>query len=84
MAEETEAKARLAAAEADVKAAEAARLQERAGAHTSDAAASREELNKDWERADAIDPDYKSKEAQPDTDRRSNPDERVSRSPENG
>lgn len=64
LAEETAAKARVAAAEADVKAAEATRLQQRAAAHTSDAAASREELNKDWERADAIDPDYESTEAE--------------------
>ena len=64
LAEETAAKARVAAAEADVKSAEAERLQQRAGARSSDAATSREELNTEWERADAIDPDYNSPEVE--------------------
>lgn len=68
LAQETSAKARAAQAEADVKAAEAARLQERAAAHQSDAATSREELDARWKHADSIDPKAKSKTRQ-DADR---------------
>ncbi|MFP1154805.1 hypothetical protein [Mycobacterium sherrisii] len=56
LAQETAAKARAAQAEAEVKAAEAARLQEHAAAHQSEAAASREQLEQQWDRADRIDP----------------------------
>jgi uncharacterized protein HemX len=63
LAEETAAKARAAQAEADVKAKEAARLQERAAAHQNDVAASREQLEEQRRRADSIDPNV------PDRDR---------------
>jgi predicted membrane-bound mannosyltransferase len=56
IAAETEAKARAAAAEAEAKAAEAARLNDRAASHRTEAASSREELESQWERADALDP----------------------------
>jgi predicted membrane-bound mannosyltransferase len=56
LADETAAKARAAQAEAEAKAAEAARLQERAATHQSDVAASREQLQEQWKRADRIDP----------------------------
>ena len=56
LAAETAAKARAAQAEADAKAAEAARLQSRAGAHQNEAATSREEVQKQWDRADKVDP----------------------------
>lgn len=57
LADETAAKARTAAAEADAKSAEAARLQQRAGEHSSEAASAREELDGERARADRIDPD---------------------------
>lgn len=56
LAQETAAKARAAQAEAEVKAAEAARLQEHAAAHQTEATASREQLQEQWDRADRIDP----------------------------
>ena len=56
LADETAARARAAKAEAEAKAAEAARFEERAAAHQSDITSSREELNKQWERADSLDP----------------------------
>ena len=59
LAGETAAKARAAQAEAEVKAAEAARLQERAAKHQSETAASREQLDEQWNRADSIDPAVK-------------------------
>lgn len=62
IAEETEARARAAAAEADAKKARAAGLQQQAATHRSDAAASRDELNQQFERADEIDPDRKRRE----------------------
>jgi len=56
LADETAARARAAKAEAEAKAAEAARLEERAAAHQSGVASSREELNKQSERADSLHP----------------------------
>jgi hypothetical protein len=53
---ETAAKARAAKAEADVKAAEAARLQQHAAAHQSEAAAARDQVNAKLEEADRLDP----------------------------
>jgi uncharacterized protein HemX len=63
LAEETAAKARAAQAEADVKAAQASGLQQRAAAHRSDVASSRERLDKQWDRADTIDPATQTPEA---------------------
>jgi FtsZ-interacting cell division protein ZipA len=57
LADETAAKARVAQAEADAKAAQAAGLQHQAQARRTDAATSRSELNREFERADKIDPD---------------------------
>ncbi len=54
-ADETEHKARAAQAEADAKAAEAARLQQRAHVHRTDVASGREELEAQRARADEID-----------------------------
>jgi Na+-transporting NADH:ubiquinone oxidoreductase subunit NqrC len=76
LADETAAKARAAqaeaevkAAEAEVKAAEAARLQEQAAKHHSDPAASRQQLQEQWKRADSIDPEVKNEAPrQPGTD----------------
>ncbi len=56
LADETAARARAAKAEAEAKAAEAARLEDRAAAHQSDVASAREELDKQRERADSLDP----------------------------
>jgi flagellar biosynthesis/type III secretory pathway M-ring protein FliF/YscJ len=56
VAAETEAKARAAQAEAEAKAAEAARLQDRANTHRQAVDESREELDAQRERADALDP----------------------------
>jgi flagellar biosynthesis/type III secretory pathway M-ring protein FliF/YscJ len=71
LADETAAKARAAQAEAEVKAAEAARLQERAAKHQSETAASREQLDEQLNRADSIDPGVKKdkKDAREDRDR---------------
>lgn len=55
-ADEMEHKARAAHAEADAKAAEAARLQQRAQAHRSDLASTRDELDAQRAHADEIDP----------------------------
>jgi hypothetical protein len=56
LADETAAKARGAQAEADVKAAQATGLQQQAAAHRSEAAASRDHLNEQWDRAEKLDP----------------------------
>jgi FtsZ-interacting cell division protein ZipA len=65
-AEETAARSR--AAKAEVKAAQAEQLAQRAHAHRGEAADSRTELDKEWERADKVDPDSKSREAQSGAD----------------
>jgi FtsZ-interacting cell division protein ZipA len=67
-AEETAARSRAAKAEAEVKAAQAEQLAQRAHAHRGEAADSRTELDKEWERADKVDPDSKSREAQSGAD----------------
>jgi len=59
IAAETAARARAAQAEAEVKAAEAARLQGTARTHLESASTSREELDAHRERADALDPKHK-------------------------
>ena len=56
LADETAAKARAAQAEADVNAAQASGLQQQAAVHRSEAVSSRDHLNKQWDRADTLDP----------------------------
>jgi uncharacterized protein HemX len=56
LAEETAAKARAAQADADVKAAQASGLEQQAAAHRNEAKTSRDQLDKQWDRADALDP----------------------------
>lgn len=56
LAEETAAKARAAQADADVKAAQASALEQQAEAHRNEAKTSRDRLDKQWDRADALDP----------------------------
>jgi hypothetical protein len=57
LADETAAKARAAQAEAEAMAAHAAGLHHQAQTHRTDATTSRSELNRQFERADKIDPD---------------------------
>ena len=57
LADETAAKGRAAQAEADVKTAQAAGLQQQAAGHRSEAVTARDELNQEFERADKMDPD---------------------------
>ncbi len=57
LADETAAKARAAQAEAEAMAAHAAGLQHQAQARRADAATSRSEVDREFERADRIDPD---------------------------
>ena len=57
LADETAAKARVAQAEADAKAAHATGLQHQAEMRRNDAATARDEVNQEFERADKIDPD---------------------------
>jgi FtsZ-interacting cell division protein ZipA len=57
LADETAAKARAAQAEAEAMAAHSAGLQHQAHAHRTDAATARSELNREFDRADKIDPD---------------------------
>jgi hypothetical protein len=57
LADETAAKARAAQAEAEAKAAHAKGLQHQAYTRRSDAAAARDKVNQEFERADKIDPD---------------------------
>ena len=56
LAEETAAKARVAQAEADVKAAHASGLQQQAAVHRGEAVTSRSHLNEQWDRAETLDP----------------------------
>ena len=57
LADETAAKARAAQAEAEAMAAHSAGLQHQAQARHTDAATSRSEVSREFERADKIDPD---------------------------
>lgn len=66
VAEEADARARKAQAEADAKAAEARQLSEEAQAHQGHAAESRTEVEREFARADKLDPDVR------DTDVRKN------------
>ena len=67
LADETAAKARAAQAEAEAMAAHAVGLQHQAHTHRTDAATSRSEVNRQFERADKIDPDSDAS-ADPDSD----------------
>ena len=67
LADETAAKARAAQAEAEAMSARAAGLQHQAQARRTDAATSRSEVNRQFERADKIDPDSDAS-ADPDSD----------------
>ncbi len=74
LADETAAKARVAQAEADAKAAQAAGLQHQAQARRTDAATSRSEVNRQFERADKIDPDSDTSDtARDDSETRDTP-----------
>ena len=65
LADETAAKARAAKAEAEAMAAHSAGLQHQAQARRTDAATSRSELNREFERADKIDPDSPTSDTPP-------------------
>ncbi|WP_330231722.1 hypothetical protein OHA40_04020 [Nocardia sp. NBC_00508] len=67
-AEETAARSRAAKAEGEAKAAQAEQLAQQAHMHQSEVADSRTELDKEWERADRVDPDSKSGETQQGAD----------------
>jgi FtsZ-interacting cell division protein ZipA len=67
-ADETAAKARVAQAEADAKAAHATGLQHQAQVRRSDATTARDELNQEFERADKIDPDSQTPDDTPRED----------------
>ncbi|MFQ6332001.1 hypothetical protein ACLMAL_38620 [Nocardia sp. CWNU-33] len=75
-ANEVAARSRAAEAEGEAKAAQAEQLAQQAHVHHSEAADSRTELDKEWERADKVDPDSNSGETQ----QRADP-EQPSRSP---
>ena len=66
LADETAAKARAAQAEAEAMAAHAVGLQHQAQARRTDAATSRSEVNREFERADKIDPDSDTSTTAPD------------------
>jgi FtsZ-interacting cell division protein ZipA len=68
LADETAAKARVAQAEADAKAAHAAGLQHQAQVRRTDAATGRDEVNQEFERADKIDPDSQTPDGTPRQD----------------
>ncbi|MGA8254717.1 MAG: hypothetical protein ACLP3C_16955 [Mycobacterium sp.] len=63
LADETAAKARAAQAEAEAMAAHSAGLQHQAQARHTEAATSRGEVNREFERADKIDPDSPTSDA---------------------
>jgi FtsZ-interacting cell division protein ZipA len=68
LADETDAKARVAQAEADAKTAHATGLQHQAQVRRSDAATARDDVNQEFERADKIDPDSQTPEDKPRED----------------
>ncbi len=67
LADETAAKARAAQAEADAMTAHAAGLQHQAQARHTEAATSRSEVNREFERADKIDPDAQTSDTARET-----------------
>ncbi len=68
LADETAAKARVAQAEADAKAAHATGLQHQAQIRRTDATTARDEVNQEFERADKIDPDTQTPDVKPRQD----------------
>jgi uncharacterized protein HemX len=68
LADETAAKARVAQAEADAKAAHATGLQHQAQVRRTDATTARDEVNQEFERADKIDPDTQTPDDKPRQD----------------
>jgi hypothetical protein len=70
LAQETAAKARAAQADADVKAAQAAGLEQQAAAHRREAKSSRDRLDEQRERADSLDPASPTPETQESADRK--------------
>lgn len=68
LADETDAKARVAQAEADAKTAHAKGLQHQAQVRRTDAASARDEVNQEFERADKIDPDSQTPDDTPRQD----------------
>lgn len=70
LAEETAAKARAAQADSDVKAAQASGLEQQAAAHRSEAKTSRDRLDQQWDRADALDPASRTPETAKSADRK--------------
>jgi FtsZ-interacting cell division protein ZipA len=68
LADETAAKARVAQAEADAKAAHATGLQHQAHVRRSDAATARGEVDQEFKRADKIDPDSQTPDDTPRQD----------------
>jgi FtsZ-interacting cell division protein ZipA len=68
LADETDAKARVAQAEADAKTAHATGLQHQAQVRRSDAATARNDVNQEFERADKIDPDSQTPDDTPRQD----------------
>jgi FtsZ-interacting cell division protein ZipA len=68
LADETSAKARVAEAEADAKAAHAKGLQHQAQVRRTDAATARDEVNQEFKRADKIDPDSQTDDDTPRQD----------------
>jgi FtsZ-interacting cell division protein ZipA len=67
LADETAAKARAAQAEAEAMTAHSAGLQHQAQARHAEAATSRSEVNREFERADKIDPDAQSSDTPRET-----------------
>jgi hypothetical protein len=63
LADETAARARVARAEGDAKTAHAAGLKHQAQALRNDAATARDDVTKEFERADTIDPDSQTHDA---------------------
>jgi FtsZ-interacting cell division protein ZipA len=68
LADETAAKARVAQAEADAKAAHATGLQHQAQIRRTDAASARDDVNQEFDRADKIDPDSQTRDDTPRQD----------------
>jgi FtsZ-interacting cell division protein ZipA len=71
-ADETAAKARVAQAEADAKAAHAAGLQHQAHIRRSSATTARDEVNQEFARADKIDPDTQTRDDTPEQTQKPN------------
>ena len=67
-ADETAAKARVAQAESEAKAAHATGLQHQAEVRRNDAATARDEVNQEFKRADKIDPDSQTPDDKPGQD----------------